>query len=129
MTYLTIQDSMPDGSRLAFDLRHVLSAIGDRGIGSEWRLSGFEGSGGDALQSLEQLADSGRSIHWDDFVRLADGVVQVIDGVFTAFLPGEGGPWLTVRAVDGSAFDVETADEEVLRRIRRSFHDVSEVVP
>jgi hypothetical protein len=54
---------------------------------------------------------------------LAKGLYQTIDGTFIAFdKPGDA-PWVIIRAVDSSFLEVESTDEEVLRRIRARFGD------
>ena len=129
MKYLVIQDAISGGQGLAFDLRDVLGAIGDKGNDSVWRVSDVEASGGESALALERAADSGRNLTWTELRDLARGVVQVIDGVFTGRLPGKVEPWLIIRAVDSSAYDIESNDEDVLRRVRAAFKDVKEVQP
>jgi hypothetical protein len=129
MKYLVIQDAISGGQGLAFDLRDVLGAIGDKGNDSVWRVSDVEASGGESALALESAADSGRNLTWTELRDLARGVVQVIDGVFIGRLPGKVEPWLIIRAVDSSAYDIESNDEDVLRRVRSAFKDVKEVQP
>jgi hypothetical protein len=57
-------------------------------------------------------------------MELAANLIQIIDGEFTGYLKGDESPWITIRAVDSTAFDVESEDETVLARMQQHFKSV-----
>ena len=59
-----------------------------------------------------------------EMLRLAGGLLQVIDGDFEAYRLDETRPWLVVRAIDSSEYAVVTQDERLLARVRERFRDV-----
>ena len=126
MRGITVRDTDTEGS-LSFDLRDLLELVGPRARQSTWRLESIECLGGPLADVLHDASDAGHVLSGDELARLAAGVVQVIDGEFRAFLAGAAEPWLVIRAVDSSAFDVETDDGAVLAAIATRFHSVSEI--
>ena len=52
---------------------------------------------------------------------LAAGITRVLSGVFEATRPGEGGPWLALRAMDGTHFVVATRSRALLDDFRRRY--------
>jgi len=80
MQGVKIRDMRADGGCLAVDLRHVLDALGSRVAVSTWRVHGVWALG-DAAEALEVL-DEEHAISGAQLIQLAQGVYQVIDGVF-----------------------------------------------
>lgn len=109
---------------LAFDLKEVLSVIGEPAISSTWKCSQVECLGENA-ERLGEISDSGRRISGQELFEIAKGVYQVIDGEFEAYRSEEKAPWLVVNAVDSSFFEVLTDDAATLEAIRTNFSDVS----
>lgn len=151
MPTLRIYD-LDDRGMLAVRLVRLLDLLGPRAQKAEWTVSpaprrepghdGFEATGPGGEQ-LEALAARGAVISGTDLARLAGGTgptagatpservdgretnePQIVWGQFVARLPGEGGDWLTLRAIDSSFYEVETADDAVLAKLRASFSDV-----
>jgi hypothetical protein len=124
MKGITVADKSPDDSRfLSFDLLDLLLLLGTEGQDAEWIVAGVEclGPGSDELYRLvsNETHISGRHLF-----EVAKGITQVIDGSFAAYRDGEPVPWLVIRAVDSSAYDIESDDEDVLARIREHFKEV-----
>ena len=135
MAVLRIYDLQ--GRVLAFDLRHILDLLAPRSITAQWTVSAvsavhsedewFEttGDGGDGLDAL--MAKGGR-LSGRDLVTLARSTRQVIWGEFTAYLPGSPQePWVTVRAIDSTFYEVITTDTSMLSAVGSAFKDVRPV--
>ena len=114
---------------LAVDLQHILDLFGARTIQSLWRASEVWATGqetGEAAQELEALADGQPFIAGEHLSRLAHRIVQVIDGEFSAFERSSDSPWIIIRAVDSSFYEVFSTEPAVLDRVRASFRKVSD---
>lgn len=120
---LRISDLEPDCRVLAVDLRHVLAALGDRARAGLWRVRDVWALG-DTWAELEALTDA-EPVTGERLWALAEGALQVIDGVFSGFDPRAAEPWVVVEAVDSSFYVVHSADESVLDAIRAAFHDIA----
>jgi hypothetical protein len=122
---ITITDSTDDERMLTVDLIDILRLLGPSATDSEWQISGVECAGGAAAEDLHHLADAYGRVAGRTLLSLAAGVTQVIDGVFAGYRDGEKQPWIIIRAVDSSAFDVQSKDEEALARMKRHFRNVT----
>jgi hypothetical protein len=116
-----------DRNVLAFDLKDILALLGDKGLTSTWLLEGVEVVDGDAASDLHKFSESGEAVPGERLRKLAEKVSQTIDGEFSAFLDESQGPWIRIRAVDSSAFDVITTDTDVYRAIKNRFSRVAEL--
>lgn len=114
-------------NRLAFDLKDVLEVIGTPAKDSRWRIAAVSALNGDAATELHSLSDEGTEIPGHLLFELANRVGQVIEGTFVALRPTGGTPWLTIYAVDSSAYDVETDDDDILARLRARFRSVHDL--
>ncbi len=81
-------------------------------------------TGEEAADRLEALAQSKERISGKLLAKLANSVHQVIWGEFRAYEAQTISPWVIVRAIDSSWYEVETDDEQVLARMRSAFKDV-----
>jgi hypothetical protein len=126
MQGITIADFDERGV-LTVGLYDILVSLGPRAASSSWLLSNVEalGAGADAL--LEQMADVQDPVPGDVLLGIAERVNQVIDGKFVAFDAQGGDPWITVYAVDSSAFDVVTDDLAVLNGVRSQFPTATDI--
>jgi hypothetical protein len=124
---VTIQDSTEDGRFLKIDLHDILNVLGWFAEESEWVISGVECVGGNAADELHRLSDNNNRVPGQTFSCLAADVTQIIDGVFKGYRKGENSPWVIIWAVNSSAYDVETENQEILDRIRKHFRNVSEI--
>jgi len=126
MKQLTIADKTADGV-LSFDLRDIIRCLGAPAMESYWEIGQVEclGAGADAFykQARQAARLSGRSL-----LRLADHVDQVIDGEFRGYRNvADREPWVIVRAVDSSAYDIESDDDAALNMLRRRFKEVADI--
>ena len=129
MRGVQIHDMNESGHVLAVDLQHMLDLFGERAIQSRWRASEVWATGremGEAAVELERLADGQTFIAGEHLSRIAHDLVQVIDGEFSAFESGSDLPWLIIRAVDSSLYEVFSTEPAVLDRVRASFQKVSD---
>ncbi len=126
MRGITIRD-VDERGILAVSLASILEIIGERALHSRWVLSGVEAWGEEAASQLHRIADEHSSVDGEHLFDLAKGVWQIIDGKFEAFEPCQISPWLTVLAVDSSAYDVCTDDVMLLAKFRKCFHNVSDL--
>lgn len=124
MRGITITD-MKNGV-LAFDLIDILNIVGDKALDSLWEVSNVEAVG-ESADSLHYLSDANARLSGSELRKIATGVDQVIDGTFMAYLNGANTPWLLIRAVDSSAYDVESTDESILSHIRGAYTHVTEL--
>jgi hypothetical protein len=108
---------------LAFDLIDILRLAGPDAESSSWHCRNVECTG-DLAEELHRVSDAGSALTGVEMLRLAGGLLQVIDGDFEAYRPGETRPWLVVRAIDSSEYAAITQDERLLARVRERFRDV-----
>ena len=106
-----------------FDLIDILYVIGEPAEASEWLCSGVECEGAGA-ERLHKLADQNQHISGSMLVQIAADVTCTIEGYFRAFQSSDGSPWLVIRAVDGTEFDVESRDEGIIAVLKQHFPDV-----
>jgi hypothetical protein len=126
MHTIKIRDLVPGGGYLAFDLRHVLEALGEPALESSWRIEGLWATDDTEAKQLESLADRHQRVSGRALKDAADNVVQVIDGRFTAFALGQDEPWVIVEAIDSSYYTVRSREQAILETIRDRFRDVSD---
>lgn len=113
---------------LKVDLADILAAVGEPAEASTWALSGVEAAGGNDAEELHRLSEEQRTIDGRSLALRASSVSQVVEGEFRAYRDGADAPWLIIYAVDSSAFDVLTDDDDVLSRLRATFKNVN-VIP
>jgi hypothetical protein len=126
MRGVTIIDHDEMKGTLAIDLRDILRALDTDARSSCWRLRGVEAIGAKAHE-LHRLCDEGQPVSGERLLALSAEVDQTIDGIFEAFRSGSESPWLRVCAIDATAFDVESDDDAILERMRRTFRTVNEL--
>jgi hypothetical protein len=124
MNAVKIRDLESGRNVLAVDLRHVFSALGSRALDSEWRVRGVWAEG--AAEAELNAFDGNELVSGQRLATLAQNVIQVIDGEFSAFDPGNKVPWVIVEAVDSSYYTVRSDDTNVLAKIRSAFGDVAD---
>ncbi len=117
------------GGGLSFDLVDILTVLGAPVIESRWRVrnlwyvshAGTDIAAYTRAEAAEELLD-GR-----EMVAAAHQARQVLDGEFEALRGGAEHPWLMLRAVDGSWWEVYSDDPSALRKLRAAFRDVEEI--
>ena len=127
MFRISILDRSPAGSTLAFDLIDVLQLLGPDALKAAWTLEDVECLG-ETSDDLHAVSDSGEPISGRRLLELASGVSQTIDGDFYCYRNGlPSRPWVTIRAIDSSAFDVDSEDATVIGRIKGHFGHVVDI--
>ena len=119
--------------RLAFDLRDLLRLLKPTSTEADWTVSPVwnsaaepdwfmaTGAGG---RRLEALAKETARISGAALADLARETTQVIWGEFAGTLPASDAVWVTIRAIDGSFFEIVTDDLGVIGRMKSAYTDV-----
>ena len=115
-----------EGNCLSFDLAEILTALGPRAITSSWAYRDLEFVSRSEQEGpqLEQDLEATLPLSGKDLLRATDRILQVIDGEFAAFDQEKQTPWVIVRAVDSSWWEVESTDESVLAAVGVCFRSV-----
>jgi tetratricopeptide (TPR) repeat protein len=108
------------------DLHGLIIVLGERARKSIWFGSGVN-CVGEKAEQLYALTDQGKLIEGRDFLSLAAGIHQTIEGDFQAFDPGATSPWIFIRAWEGTGFYVETNDPRIRQRLKSQFSAVEDV--
>jgi hypothetical protein len=111
---------------LSFDVGDILAALAEDIVESRWQCRNVECIGGEALESA---SGSGQELATPELLELAKGVEQTIWGDFIATQPPDPAPWLVIRAIDSTCFEVFSASVAVLDKLRARFRDVREADP
>lgn len=96
---ITILDRNKAGNSLGFDLKDILSALGESVKNSLWIVSYAEALGEDA-ERLHVIADKQCEISGDELISIAKNIYQVVEGEFRARQIESEQEWLVIRAVD-----------------------------
>jgi hypothetical protein len=127
MAGIRIHDST-DEQVLAFDLADLLEAVGKPAELSTWKCSVGECiAQHDARPDLEGAYSSVVGLSGPEILDLAAETLQVVDGVFEAFRPGEKRSWLKLEAVDGTYWEVFAATAADLESLRVRFSEVEAI--
>ncbi len=115
-----------------FDLEHWLDLLNPQSITASWMVSDGEGEGvetiGMSYGILESLAQTEERISGTVLTAIARKTTQIIWGDFIGFLPSDSErPWVILRAIDNSFWEVETEDQKIVDLVRAKFEDVREV--
>ena len=103
------------------DLADLLAVAGPAAAASVWECEGVEALG-PLAEELRHAAAAG-PIDGTRLAELAAGITSTLDGVFEATRPGDDGPWLALRAGEGSHFVVATRSRALLDDLRRRFRE------
>lgn len=115
------------GENYNIDLKHILKVIGHTGKLSNWKISNAECFGENSYK-IHEISDTKEQITGEEFYKLVLGINQTISGEFNAFKLNKNYSWLTIRSIRGKEFDIETEDKELLNRICKSFHNISDLI-
>lgn len=118
--------NLDNRGHLAFDLRHILELIELDAHRSRWTVRNLECVGSSAGE-LHRVADAGTLLDGAQLLALSRGVNQVIDGEFAGFFSGQDDPWIRIRAVDSSFWDIFTDRDDILDRVRSRFQRVTDL--
>jgi tetratricopeptide (TPR) repeat protein len=113
----------PDPS---LDLHGLIVALGERALNSTWFGSAVN-CYGEKAEELYAFTDHNRPIEGRDFLSIASGIRQTIQGDFQAFDRGAPSHWLFIRAWDGSGFYIEIDDLKGKERLKTHFPAMEEV--
>ncbi|HSB15307.1 MAG TPA: hypothetical protein VLE22_12680 [Bryobacteraceae bacterium] len=112
-------------SGLGFDLPEVLKALGPRVLASAWAIDGLHYVSTDERNVSGFQAEEGVRIPGAKLLSGISNLLQVLDGEFRAFEASRE-PWVIVRAIDSSWWEVESDDSVALSAIRERFRNVDE---
>ena len=101
-------------------LADLLALAGPGAWASDWTCEDVECEGPSADDLLREAAGP---IAGPRLAELAAGISRVVSGVFEATRPGEGGPWLALRAAGGAHFVVATRSRALLDDLRQRFRE------
>ena len=121
MKYAVSISDKDDRCILTFDLIDLVKLLEPFLVDSRWICSNVEAVG-ETAGELDSTAV--KNIDSKTLKRISSGLIQVIDGTFTAFRSGQQHPWLVIRAVDSAAYDIETDDRRVIDTISKRFQNV-----
>jgi len=107
-------------------LQAVLVVLGERALHSTWFGSGVQADGEHA-EELFSLIDYNEPLEGREFLRIASGIRQIMEGDFTAFDPGSTSHWILIRAWKGSGFYIEINDPTNKERLKTQFQSVEDV--
>jgi len=129
MRGVVIRDGTEPGGTggLEFDLAEVLSALGPRVGESRWSSRNLSYVSRDEtnIDTLDAAA-AGSSVAGNDLVKALTQLLQVTDGEFQGFSEGSA-PWVVIRAVDSSWWEVLSDDPSTLQAIRNRFRVVHDL--
>ena len=120
---VSISDSDTTGKFLAFDVREILSVLGDSVIHSKWTMRNVKCFGDESADEIHRISDAGRMVSGVLLQSLIEGVSQTIEGEFWGYHDGEQIPWIKIRTIDGSGFDIETSSDEIVEAVQERFRE------
>ena len=124
MAGIRIHDST-DEQVLAFDLADLLEGLGSKARLSTWKCSVGECIAQEgARPDLEDVYNAPVGLSGPEILALASETLQVVDGVFAAFRPGERQPWIKLEAVDSTYWEAVASAAEDLSPLRLRFSEV-----
>lgn len=137
MVTLRIYDLRYADGPLALDLRDLMTLLSPLSIQADWQISKIKSADvgydwfdatGDGGEALERFADQDLRLTGRELDKLAHETDQVIWGEFSGFLPTDvKEPWITIRAIDSTFYEVITSDEDTVSKIHTRFEDVRQV--
>src|SRR5262249_51108103 len=111
------------GGVLALDLVDILRLLGPGGLQSNWTIRRGVEATGDAADRLEKLSDENSRVTGIDLMEMASHIIQVIDGTFEGYRKDAVTPWIIIRAVDSTSYDILSDDEEVLKVFKNRYKE------
>src|SRR5687768_2739885 len=121
MAGVTIRDGTEPGAQggLEFDLAEMLAALGARVKEAVWRGRGLQyvSSDDQVIDCLERLG-SEEDVSGAELLAILPELRQIIDGEFEARTSPGAAPWVTLRAVDSSWWEVYADDPNVIGAVR-----------
>lgn len=124
MQRLVITDSDEEGF-LTVGLFDILRLLGPLVANTTWEVSNLEILGNAETEELYRLSDTRDRVSGDRLVQFSRLCGQIIDGTFAGYREHSDHPWIVIISVDSSAYDIETDDKQVIRKITSGFRDVT----
>lgn len=119
---------------LALDLRDLLRLLAPRSLEGRWVVSTVKSSisgdewfeaTGEGGERLEGLAQQDGQLSGSDLAALAEKTRQVIWGEFVCLASTQSDkPWVIIRAVDSTFYEIDSDDDAVLNKISSTYKDV-----
>ena len=129
MPSIRIQDKKQrnSGRFLSFDLKDILSEIGEPIFKSNWRCTKVW-----CIKVLDgepmSFRDSRFKLSGEEFANFASEATQVIDGRFEAKSEGAAKkPWLVIVAFDSTFYEVWSSKSWVIEKLKARFDDVIDI--
>ncbi len=110
-----------------FDLVDILKVIGEKGRCLSWSISDLDCLG-ETSEVLDEISDLNKHVSGTEFYQLFSQIYQTIEGDFVGFENNSTNALITIKAIDGSEFDVETNNSEILENIRNNFEEVIDLI-
>lgn len=107
------------------ELLDLLELLGQRGREASWRLRAVEVAPSEAADRLHVISDHQQALSGEELFVLADKRPQLIDGEFEGWLPNTQTPWVLIRAVDSTSWDLISDDAGLLARASARFESAS----
>ncbi|MEJ8309778.1 hypothetical protein [Agrobacterium larrymoorei] len=132
MTILRIYDL--NQHVLAVELKDLLRLLAPRSLEERWVVSTVKSSipgdewfeaTGEGGERLEGLAQQDGQLSGSDLAALAEKTRQVIWGEFVGLASTQSDkPWVIIRAVDSTFYEIDSDDDAVLNKISSTYKDV-----
>ncbi|WP_237151781.1 hypothetical protein [Oryzibacter oryziterrae] len=131
MTKLRVYDE--HDHLLALDLRDLLKLLAPRSLAARWTVAPVREADGEARfeatgeegERLERLAQVGATVTGQELAAMAAKVGQVIWGEFVGMeTTAPGSPWVIIRAIDSTCYEIETDDMAVLNKVKVTYRQV-----
>jgi len=120
-----------DNGVLAVHLPQLLDLLAPISLDAEWIVAPVRSDGtdkfeatGSGAEELEELADASMPVSGMELMILSVNTEQIVWGEFVATMPGAIEPWMSIRVIDSTFFEIETADVAALAAIRSAYQDV-----
>ncbi|WP_295555636.1 hypothetical protein [uncultured Hyphomicrobium sp.] len=120
-----------DGGVLAVHLSRLLDLLAPKSLDAEWTVAQLRSDGEDKFEAtgsgaaeLEELVATAMPISGMALLIVATNTHQIVWGEFIAIVPGESTPWLTLRAIDSTFYEIGTDDADALAKIKSAYKDV-----
>lgn len=126
MRGITISDRQANSNILAVNLTDILQLLGPQLATTEWEISDIECFGNNR-ERLYQIANTQTRVSGEILLQIATNITQITEGTFTCYPDKGSQPSIIVRAVDSSAYDVESSDEAILTKLRQRYQNVEDL--
>ena len=127
MARIQIRDQ--ENGHLAFDLIELLEILGDAGVESSWKCVVDDFVPEDFARHLSAAFDlSEHGIPGALLWQIATNTRQVIEGKFTGFRNNDDQPWICLRDVDSSWWEIDAPQAETLWPFRAKFSAVEDIL-